>query len=349
MPKINVSRRHFLETAAMTVAAGHFGRMASAKTRTGLTPLGRATAWLNSQPLTDTELHGKVVLIEFWTYTCINWRRQLPYVRAWANKYKDSLVVIGVHSPEFSFEQNIDNIRWAAKDMRVDYPIAVDNDHAIWRGFNNEYWPALYFVDGKGKIRHQQSGEGKYQQSEKEIQRLLAETGGSGNPNQLVSLNPSGAEAEADWKHLQSGENYVGYERTENFAWTIARDKRRIYSLPKQLGLKYWGLSGDWTMGREAILLNQPGGRIVYRFHARDLHLVMGPAAPNRLVRFQISIDGQPPHAAHGIDVDGEGKGTVIKSRMYQLIRQRAASVIDRQFEIEFLDSGLEAFSFTFG
>jgi thiol-disulfide isomerase/thioredoxin len=346
--KINVSRRHFLETAAMTVAAGHFGGLASAKTRTGLTPLGRATAWLNSQPLRDTELQGKVVLIEFWTYTCINWRRQLPYVRAWANKYKEALVVIGVHSPEFSFEQNIDNIRWAAKDMRIDYPIAVDNDRAIWRGFNNEYWPALYFADGRGKIRHQQFGEGEYQQSEKEIQRLLAENGVSGNPNQLVSLNPSGAEAQADWKHLQSGENYVGYERTENFAASIARDKRRIYSPPKQLGLNHWGLSGDWTMGREAILLNQPGGRMVYRFHARDLHLVMGPAAANRPLRFRISIDGQPPNAAHGIDVDDEGNGTVMESRMYQLIRQ-PTPVIDRLFEIEFLDSGLEAFSFTFG
>ena len=345
---INASRRHFLETAAMTAAASYFGTLASATTRTELHPLARATAWLNSQPLTDSDLQGKVVLIEFWTYSCINWRRQLPFVRAWADKYKDGLLVIGVHSPEFSFEKNIDNIRWAAKDMRVDYPIAVDNDHAIWRGFNNEYWPALYFADVKGKIRHQQFGEGEYQQSEKAIQKLLAEAGAAGSRNELVSVDPSGAEAQADWKHLGSGENYLGYERTENFALRAARDKPRVYSAPKHLDLNYWGLSGDWTMGKEAILLNQPGGRIVYRFHSRDLHLVMATAPSASFVRFRVSIDGLPPGNAHGVDVDKEGNGTIKEPRMYQLLRQ-PGPIADRQFEIEFPDPGAEAFSLTFG
>ena len=347
--RVNISRRHFLETAAMTAAASYFATLASAATRSELYPLARATAWLNSQPLTESDLQAKVVLIEFWTYSCINWRRQLPYVRAWAEKYKDDgLIVIGVHSPEFSFEKNIDNIRWAAKDMRVDYPIAVDNDHAIWRGFNNEYWPALYFADAKGKIRHQQFGEGEYQQSEKVIQKLLAEAGVASTRRELVSVDPNGAEAQADWKHLGSGENYLGYERTENFALSAARDKPRVYSAPKHLDLNYWGLSGDWTIGKEATLLNQPGGSIVYRFHSRDLHLVMGPASPGSSVRFRVSIDGRPPENAHGVDIDDEGNGTVKESRMYQLLRQ-PSPITDRQFEIEFLDPGVEAFSFSFG
>ena len=348
--EINLSRRRFLGAAAMTIAAVQFDKIASAKTpRSEFSPLDRATAWLNSQPLTDAELQGRVVLIEFWTYTCINWRRQLPYVRAWAEKYKDhGLVVVGVHSPEFSFEKNIDNIRWAAKDMGVNYPIAVDNDHEIWRGFNNEYWPALYFADAKGKIRHSQFGEGAYEQSEEVIQKLLGEAGVAGVPNELISIDPSGAEAQADWKHLQSGENYVGYERTENFASTAVPDKSRVYSAAKHLGLNYWALSGDWTMGREALLLNQSGGRIAYRFHARDLHLVMGPASRGDSPRFRVYIDGRPPGNAHGVDVDNEGNGTIKESRMYQLVRQ-SNPISDRQFEIEFLEAGVDVFSFTFG
>ena len=347
--KDNVSRRRFLETAAMTFGAACFGALASAKTGTDLTPLARATAWLNSQPLTGIELQGKVVLIEFWTYTCINWRRQLPYVRAWADKYKEQgLVAVGVHSPEFSFEKDIDNIRWAAKDMRVDYPIAVDNDHAVWRGFHNEYWPALYFADAKGRIRHSKFGEGAYEQSEKVIQKLLAEAGRGEVRNELLSVDPSGSEAQADWKDLQSGENYVGYERKEHFASNAAPGKPRVYSAPKHLSLNYWALSGEWTMGREALLLNQSGGRIAYRFHARDLHLVMGPASRGASARFRVYIDGRPPAEAHGVDVDGDGNGTAREQRMYQLIRQRTP-ISDRQFEIEFLDAGVEAFSLTFG
>jgi thiol-disulfide isomerase/thioredoxin len=335
----------------------------------GMLPsLQDATAWLNSNPLTANNLRGKVVLVEFWTYSCINWRRQLPYVRAWAEKYKDrGLVVIGVHAPEFSFEKNIDNVRWAAKDMRIDYPIAIDNDHAIWRDFNNEYWPALYFVDAQGRIRHHQFGEGEYEQSELIIQQLLTEGGVAGVSHEnvsheVVSVSPQGAEVGADWNDLRSAENYVGYGRTENFASPggARPDKRQEYALPARLKLNEWALSGDWTMGREAIVLDRvsnkvpnsaldkANGRIVYRFHGRDLHLVMGPAVAGASVRFRVLIDGQAPGAAHGVDVDDRGNGTVIEPRMYQLIRQ-PGPIIDRQFEIEFLDSGVEAFSFTFG
>jgi thiol-disulfide isomerase/thioredoxin len=352
--EINPSRRRFLGAAAMTIVSAQFG-IASAKTWFGergeLSALANATAWLNSQPLIAAELHGKVVVIDFWTYSCINWRRQLPYVRAWAEKYKDAgLVVIGVHSPEFSFEKNIDNVRWASKDMRIAYPIAVDNDHAIWRGFNNEYWPALYFADPKGKVRHTQFGEGEYEQSENLIQKLLAETGARGIPNELVSVDARGAEAAADWNELRSGENYVGYERTENFASPggIKTDKAHVYAIAGQLKRNQWALSGNWTMGKEAIVLNEANGRIAYRFHSRDLHLVMGRAAPKTHVGFRVLIDGQAPAAAHGVDVDDQGNGTVTEARMYQLIRQ-PRPISDRQFEIQFLDAGVEAFSFTFG
>ena len=316
-----------------------------------LPSLRHATAWLNSQPLTPADLRGKVVLVEFWTYSCINWRRQLPYVRAWAEKYKNQgLVVIGVHAPEFAFEKDIDNVRQAVKEPRIDYPIAIDNDHAVWRDFNNEYWPALYFVDAQGRIRHHQFGEGEYEQSELIIQQLLTDAGNRGISHELASVDPKGAEAAADWSDLRSAENYVGYERTENFASAggTKPEKPHDYALPAQLKLNHWALSGDWTMQRQAIVLNQSNGRITYRFHARDLHLVMGPAAPGRSVRFRVLIDGQPPGVAHGVDVDDQGNGTVTEPRMYQLIRQ-PMPIVDRELEIEFLDSGVEAFSFTFG
>ena len=316
-----------------------------------LPSLGSATGWLNSQPLTTPGLRGKIVLVDFWTYTCINWLRTLPYVRAWAEKYKDQgLVVIGVHSPEFAFEKNLDNVRRAAKDMRVGYPIAIDSDHAIWRAFKNEYWPALYFVDAQGRIRHHHFGEGEYERSEKIIQQLLAEAGVGGVSRELVSVDGRGAEAAADWGNLKSPENYLSYERTENFASPggAVLDKRRVYAVPARLQLNQLALSGDWTVGKQATVLNQANGRIAYRFHARDLHLVMGPAAPGTSVRFRVLIDGQPPGAAHGIDVDDKGNGTVTGQRLYQLIRQ-PKPIADRQFEIEFLDSGVEAFAFTFG
>ncbi len=316
-----------------------------------LPSLDSATGWLNSQPLTAAGLRGKVVLIDFWTYTCINWLRSLPYVRAWAEKYKDQgLVVIGVHAPEFAFEKNIDNVRRAAKTMRVDYPIAIDNDYAIWRAFENEYWPALYLVDAQGRIRHHHFGEGDYERSEMIIRRLLAEAGVGGIGQELVSVDTRGAEAAADWDSLKSPENYVGQERTRNFASPggAVLGKRRVYAVPARLRLNQWALSGDWTMERQATVLNKPNGRIAYRFHARDLHLVMGPAARGTSVRFRVLIDGRPPGAAHGIDVDDQGKGTVTEQRLYQLIRQ-PTPIADRQFEIEFLDPGVEAFAFTFG
>jgi thiol-disulfide isomerase/thioredoxin len=324
--------------------------------QTELASLERANDWLNSPPLTAPALRGKVVLIDFWTYTCINWLRTLPYVRAWAEKYRDQgLVVIGVHSPEFAFEKNVNNVRQAVKGMRIDHPIAVDSEHVIWRAFRNQYWPALYFIDAQGRVRHHHFGEGSYEQSEMIIQELLAEAGSSGIDRRPVSVDARGIEAAADWGNLKSPENYVGYERTENFASPggAALNMPRVYMLPGRLRLNDWALSGDWTVKNQAAALNKPNGVIAYRFHARDLHLVMGlaelgPAAPGTSVRFRVLIDGQPPGTAHGIDVDDQGYGTVTEQRLYQLIRQ-PKPIVDRQFEIEFLGSGVEAFAFTFG
>lgn len=358
--QINHDRRRFLGRAAMTLVATKFG-IFGAKAQTTAAPrlpvegsvpsLDGGLGWLNSQPLTASGLRGKVALIEFWTYTCINWRRQLPYVRAWANKYRDhGLVTIGVHSPEFPFEKDQENVRHAVKETRVDYPVVIDSDYAIWRAFNNEYWPALYFADGQGRIRHHVFGEGEYDQSERVIQQLLAEAGATGIPNDLVSVRAGGPEAPADWPNLRSAENYVGYQRTENFASPggPVSDQPHVYSAPASLKTNHWALSGDWTMQGEAIVLNRPGGHIAYRFHARDLHLVMGPVAHGKPVRFRIFIDAQPASDVHGTDVDAEGNGTVSEPRMYQLIRQ-SSRIVDRQFEIQFLDPGVEAFSFTFG
>jgi thiol-disulfide isomerase/thioredoxin len=310
-----------------------------------------ATAWLNSPPLAAAGLRGKVVLIDFWTYTCINWLRTLPYVRAWAEKYREhGVVVIGVHTPEFSFEHDLENVRRAAQDMRVAYPIAIDNDYAIWDAFNNHYWPALYLVDAQGRIRYHQFGEGAYEQSEMILQQLLAEAGIGGIAHELVSVDAHGAEAAADWGDLRSPENYLGDARTENFASPggAVLDQSRVYAAPARFSLNHWALAGEWTVEREATVLNKANGRIVYRFHARDLHLVMGPAARGTSVRFRVLIDGLPPGEAHGIDVDDQGNGTVTEQRLYQLIQQ-PKPIADRQFEIEFLDAGVEAFAFTFG
>ncbi|MBS1606146.1 MAG: thioredoxin family protein [Bacteroidetes bacterium] len=310
-----------------------------------------ATGWLNSQPLTEASLRGNVVLVEFWTYTCVNWRRTLPYVRTWAEKYKEQgLVVIGVHTPEFSFEKNADNVKWAVKDMKILFPVATDNDYAVWRAFDNEYWPALYFIDAKGRIRHTHFGEGSYDQSEKVIQQLLAEAGAKGISSQLTPVDPTGAETAADWRTLQSSENYLGYERTANFAspgGAIA-DQRREYIAPTTLRLNQWALMGNWTMGKEADVVNERNGRLRYRWHARDVNLIMGPAAPGNAVRFRVLIDGKAPGAAHGDDVDEEGNGTLKEQRIYQLIRQ-PSTIADREFEIVFLDAGAAVFDFTFG
>jgi thiol-disulfide isomerase/thioredoxin len=316
-----------------------------------LPALGGAIEWLNSVPLTASSLRGKVVVVEFWTYTCINWRRTLPYVRAWSGKYKDrGLVVIGVHTPEFEFEKQIDNVRQATRDMSIDYPVAIDSNYAIWRAFRNEYWPALYFIDAQGHIRHHQFGEGDYAQSERVIQELLAEAGAGGASGDLVAVDAVGFEAAADWQSLRSPETYVGYERTQNFASPGGPKlaSRRVYTAPAQLRLNHWALEGDWTMEKGAIALNAAEGRIVYQFHARDLHLIMGPRVRGSALRFRVSIDGRPPGAAHGIDIDEQGNGTVSEQRMYQLIRQQEP-IADRRFEIEFLDEGVEAFDFSFG
>jgi thiol-disulfide isomerase/thioredoxin len=360
--ELSFGRRRFLGTTMMALAAGRLGIFGSAAAQAScgvlrasnegdLPSFDGATGWLNSPPLTAAGLRGKVVLVQFWTYTCINWLRTEAYTRAWAARYRDhGLVVIGVHSPEFAFEKDRANVEPMAKELRVDYPIAIDSDHAIWRAFNNAYWPALYLADAKGTIRYHQFGEGKYDESEKMIQRLLTEAGNSGVGDGLVTIDARGLEADADWDNLRSSENYVGYDRTQSFASPggAVYAERRSYAVPARLKLNEWALAGDWTMRGQATALNAAPGRIAYRFHARDLHLVMGPAVRATPVRFRVRIDGKAPGAAHGLDVDAQGNGTLSEQRLYQLIRQ-PRPIDDRLFEIEFLDAGAEAYSFTFG
>jgi len=364
--KLDHDRRRFLGRAAMTMAAVPFDIFgapsplrgfggtgtAEAQSRESreFAAIGRATEWLNSPRPTAASLAGKVVLVDFWTYTCINWLRTLPYVRAWSQKYEDKLVVLGVHTPEFPFERSVANVRRAVQQMKIEYPVVIDSDYAIWRAFSNHYWPALYFIDARGKIRDHRFGEGDYEGSEKVIQRLLTEAGVSGVASGLVSVEGSGLEAPADWTNLKSSENYLGYERTQNFASRGGSDPdhRRVYALPNRLALNEWAVAGEWTVGQPAAVLASSNGRIAYRFHARDVHLVMGPQRPGSPVRFRVSIDGQPPGQARGLDVDADGNGSVIDQRLYQLIRQ-PKPIVDRSFEIEFLDAGVEAFAFTFG
>jgi thiol-disulfide isomerase/thioredoxin len=301
-----------------------------------LPSLGGATGWLNSEPFTADDLRGKVVLIDFWTYTCINWLRTLAHVRAWSEKYED-LVVVGVHSPEFPFEHDVENVRWAAKNMAVEYPIALDNDFAVWSAFGNHYWPAVYIADAEGRIRHHQFGEGGYEECERVVQRLLRDTGHGGIGDDLVSVAPEGFEVEADWANLRTPETYLGSEQAQNLASDGAR-----------LELNQWALDGDWTIGGRASVLNQADGRLAFRFHARDAHLVMGPATRDAPVPFRALVDGEPPGAAHGLDVDERGDGTVAQQRLYQLIRQ-PGPITDRTLEITFLAPGVEAYCFTFG
>jgi hypothetical protein len=315
-----------------------------------LPSFGGATRWLNSPPLTPTGLRGQVVLVSFWTYTCINWLRQLPYLRAWGKYSGQGLVVVGVHTPEFAFEHDVDNVTRAVRGMRIDYPVAIDNVYAVWTAFDNHYWPALYFADAGGLIRHHHFGEGGYQQSEMIIQQLLAEAGSPGADHELTSVEADGAEAPADWTALRSPENYTGYERTENFSSPggAVRGKRHRYTAPAQLRLNHWALSGEWTMEDQAITLNEAHGQIAYRFCARDLHLVMGPAVPGTSARVRVLLDGQPPGAAHGTDLDEHGNGIVAEPRLYQLIRQ-PGPITDRSFEITFLGPEVQAYAFTFG
>ena len=309
-----------------------------------------ATGWLNSPPLTSADVGGKVVVVDFWTYTCINWLRTLSYVRAWAEKYHDQgLVTVGVHTPEFPFEQDIDNISQAVKDMRIEYPIAIDSDYRVWRAFSNHYWPAVYIADAQGHIRHHQFGEGRYEECERVIQRLLREAGVDGVGDALVSVAADGFEAQADWTNLASPETYLGYEQTQNFASPgVAFDESRTYVAPDSLRLNQWALSGDWTIESGASVLNRAGGRIAFRFHARDVHLVLRQRERGTSVPFRVLIDGEPPGDAHGLDVDEEGRGTVAQPRLYQLVRERG-SITDRTFEITFHVPGIEAYVFTFG
>jgi thiol-disulfide isomerase/thioredoxin len=316
-----------------------------------LPELDGANAWLNTEPLTPAGLRGKVVLTEFCTFSCVNWLRTLPYVRAWAEKYRDhGLVVIGAHTPEFQFEHDVEKIRPALEAMGVDFPIAVDNDYAVWRAFDNNYWPALYFADAEGRIRHHRFGEEDYERSERVIQQLLADTGRDGFGEDLVSVEPDGVELAADWDTLGSPETYVGYQRASGFASSggLVPDRSHSYEAPSELDLNQWALSGAWTVGDQPTELNEAGGGITHRFHARDVNLVMGARGGEGSVSFQVRIDGEPPGEAGGLDVDADGNGTVAEERLYQLVRQ-PGSDSDRTFEIAFDDSGVEAYVFTFG
>jgi thiol-disulfide isomerase/thioredoxin len=312
--------------------------------RVHMPSLGGATAWVNSEPLVTAGLRGHVVLVDFWTLTCINWLRTEPYVRAWSQAYRDDgLVVIGVHTPEFSFEHEIDRVREATREREIDYPVALDNDYAVWNAFANNAWPALYFVDREGIIRDQHFGEGRYEQSERVIQRLL------GIDREPLSVEGVGVEAEADWESLRTPETYLGYARGERFASeeAAAYDEGSIYELPGRLRQNHWGLAGEWTIGPEKVVPEHAGGSIAFRFHARDAHLVLSPGAAGP-IPFRVRLDGEAPGRSHGVDVDADGNGVLEHGRLYQLVREHDA-VRERTLEITFLEPGAEAYAFTFG
>jgi cytochrome c biogenesis protein CcdA/thiol-disulfide isomerase/thioredoxin len=313
--------------------------------------LSGAIAWLNSAPLSRKSLRGKVVLIDFWTYSCINCLRALPYVEGWSAKYKQAgLVVIGVHTPEFAFEKERSNVAKAVRDLGISYPVAIDSEYKIWQAFNNEYWPAHYFVDGKGRIRYHHFGEGEYDESERVIQQLLKENGATSLSEEPMNISAAGVEAAADNQDVRSPETYIGYHRAEHFASaeSIAQDSPKSYTPRPRLSLNQWALGGAWKVGPESAVLQTSPGKLVFRFHARDVHLVLGPAKDGRSIRFIVKLDGTPPGEDHGSDTDASGTGTIQGHRLYQLIRQKG-TVEDRTFEIEFLDPGVQAFAFTFG
>jgi thiol-disulfide isomerase/thioredoxin len=312
--------------------------------------LGGAVAWLNSASLNRESLRGKVVLVNFWTYSCINSLRELPYVQAWAAKYKDSgLIVIGVHAPEFGFEKEPTNVENAVRELGVAFPVPIDSDHRIWWAFGNEYWPADYFIDAKGRIRHHHFGEGEYDRCEHVIQELLRENGATGFATDSVRPSADGAEAPPS-EDVRSPETYVGYARAEAFASPerVNEDAARIYTLPTRLSLNHWGLGGSWNVGAESAALQEAPGKIAFRFHSRDLHMVIGPSKDGKPSRFKVRLDSAAPGEDHGVDSAADGAGDVRQPRMYQLIRQKGP-IRDRTFEIEFLDSGVHLFSFTFG
>jgi thiol-disulfide isomerase/thioredoxin len=324
---------------------------AKLRTETHLPGFDGATGWLNSEPLTPEGLRGKVVLVDFWTYTCINWLRTLGYVRAWHEKYKDhGLIVVGVHTPEFPFEHDADNVRWASRDLRVEYPIALDPDYAVWRAFSNNYWPAVYIADAEGRIRHMHFGEGGYEECEMVVQMLLREAGREKVADDLVTVGDEGFEAQADWGTLGSPETYLGYEQAQGFvsASRAEFDEPQSLGVPDRLDRNQWALSGNWTLGPGASVLNEADGRLVFRFHARDVNLVMAPPEQGSSIPFRVAVDGEPPGEAHGLDVDEQGNGTLDRPRLHQLIRERR-SITDRTFEITFGAPGAEAYCFTFG
>jgi thiol-disulfide isomerase/thioredoxin len=310
-----------------------------------------ATGWLNSEPLTPEALRGKVVLVDFWTYTCINWLRTLGYVRAWADKYAEQgLVVVGVHTPEFPFERDVDNIRWAIEEDGITYPVAIDSRYGVWRAFSNHYWPAVYIADAEGRIRHHHFGEGGYDECERVVQQLLREAGSSDVADDLVSVADDGFQAQADWASLRSPETYLGYEQAQNFAsLDPALDESRDYVVPENLRLNQWALDGEWAVERGASVLTGTVGALAFRFHARDVNLVLGPPARGRMTApFRVTVDGEPPGDAHGLDTDGDGNGVVERQRLYGLVRE-PGEIRERTFEITFLAPGVEAYVFTFG
>jgi cytochrome c biogenesis protein CcdA/thiol-disulfide isomerase/thioredoxin len=335
----------------MTKQAKASGEEAAELPVEDLTPsLDGAQEWLNSAPLTMEGLKGKVVLVDFWTYSCINCLRSIPYVRAWAEKYRDhGLVVIGVHAPEFAFERNVDNVKNAIKTLKIGYPVAIDNEYKIWRAFENEYWPAHYFIDANGKVRHHHFGEGGYAESERVIQKLLVEAGNKNVPMDIAMVNASGAEAASNKSDVDSPETYIGYNRGDHFVSPggVVQDESHAYAAGEPQ-LNEWSLVGKWTIGEERAQLDEKDGSIVYRFHARDLHLVLGPSVEGSKIRFRITIDGKAPGEAHGMDADAEGNGVVTTQRLYQLIRA-PEPIADHTFEIRFLDPGVQAYAFTFG
>jgi thiol-disulfide isomerase/thioredoxin len=310
-----------------------------------------ATRWLNSEPLTPQGLRGRVVLVDFWTYTCVNWLRTLPYVRAWAAKYADAgLTVVGVHTPEFGFERTVDNVIAQSRHLEVEYPVAVDNDYAVWSAFSNHFWPALYIADAEGRLRYHHFGEGEYAMAEMVVQQLLLDTGTEGIDQNLVMVEPRGLEVAADWRTVQSPETYLGYAQSNGFAsgTQATPDVALRYAATPQLPLNHWDLSGIWTVGQHAAVLNEPGGRVAFEFHARDLNLVMGPESGSGPIPFHVFLDGEAATDAAGTDVTADGHGTVTDQRCYQLIRQRGP-IRNRRFEIEYVRAGVEAYCFTFG
>jgi thiol-disulfide isomerase/thioredoxin len=345
--------KHLLPVViAMILGLGAAARAAPNGALPGpLASLVAARQWLNTPPLRAEDLRGKVVLVNFWTYSCINSLRALPYVREWAKKYGNrGLVVVGAHSPEFGFEKDLANVSEATRALGVDYPVALDSDYEIWRAFDNDAWPGFYFIGADGRVRHRAVGEGDYDESERWIQKLLSEASGAPVADDIVAARGDGPQAAPDDRDLRSDETYVGYDQARDFVSPggADQDAPSVYRTPSALPLNHWSLSGEWTIGAEFATLNKASGGIAFRFHARDLHLVLGPAADGRAVRFRVRIDGAAPGADHGFDTDSEGSGTVKEPRMYQLIRQKRP-VMDRTFEIEFLDDGVRAYVFTFG